>query len=695
MNDALAGLDAVDWPALKHAYGTAEDVPGMLRDLYRPAKAAQAADDLLTHVHHQGGGVYSSAPAALPYVIAAAADPAVAADVRAELLYLVRALADAANTAEPHFVTPAWPPAWDLAVGELLRLLDDPGAANRAAVAGALAEAHHRADEVLAALRARWTVEPAPATRLRLIESVGLLTAHATAQRGASSQRGASLAWLRELTGDAEPSVRLTAVEALRHALPGQPGKPGQPGQPVRPGQPMQPMQPMQDDAAAARTVSDVLSGSEPETWRPGSGPIGPTVVWALGLLGDDLAALAVAIRRLLGHPDPSVRAGALKAAAQMLSRRRSAVPELLPAVAGSLSDPEPDNRLFAARVLGMCGHAARPWADALAAMVTDEGEPYFAAQSHAVWALSRLGDVRCVAPLVRRLAAGARLGFAYHASYADGWWTYELSLTEVAGGLGAHADVLLPPLRARLAAASTLGERRGICQLLEAWGASAAPALPELLGLLDSDAAVWALDALAAIGPAAAEAVPAERLRALLDAPPEGQAFAPHSMTVAYGRLTGDWEPALALLLPQLDGPYGREGAIALLGELGPAGGAPYVERLRALLPVHTVGWLPLRVGEALWRITGRADEVVPALVGAITPFAERGGAYRAAIETVKLLAEMGADAAPAEPALRAFLNTDERAVRHGTWRSVPEDDELCDAARAALLTISAGRKA
>ncbi|CAM5306324.1 hypothetical protein SAVIM338S_00529 [Streptomyces avidinii] len=662
---ALAGLDSVDWPALEHAYGTAEDVPGMLRDLYRPAKAARAADDLLTHVHHQGGEVYSSAPPALPHLIAAAADPAVAEDVRWELLHLVEALAGAANTAEPRFVTPAWAAAWDLAVGDLMRLLDDPvgfGEAHRAAVAGALAEAHRRADEVVAALRARWAVEPGPAARLRLVDSVGRLTAHA------SSQRAASLAWLRELTAaDAGPAVRLAAVEALRHALPGQ------------------------HDAAYARTVSDVLSGSEPGTWRAGRAATGQTVVWALGLLEDDPAALADAIRRLLGHPDPDVRAGALKAAAQLLSRRRSAVPEVLPAVAGSLSDPEPDNRLFAARVLGMCGRAARPWADALAAMATDEAEPYPPARSHAIWALSRLGDVRCVAPLARRLrpAGGARLGFAYHASHADGWWTYELSLPEVAGGLGAHADVLLPPLRARLAAAASLDERRGLCRLLESWGAAAAPAVPELLGLLGTDAAVWALDALAAIGPAAAEAVPVERLRALLDAPPEGGRFARHSLVLAYGRLTGDWEPALALLLPRLDEPDGRDAAVTLLGELGPAG-APYAERLRALLPVHAVGWLPLRAGGALWRITGRADEVVPVLVGAITPFAERGGADRAAIETVKLLAEMGADAAPAAAALRAFLDADERPVRHGTWRSVPEDDELRDAARAALLAIS-----
>ncbi|WP_328456879.1 HEAT repeat domain-containing protein [Streptomyces sp. NBC_00386] len=658
MSEAPARIEAVDWTALRHAYGTAEDVPAMLRDLRRPEAAAEAADDLLTHVHHQGGGVYSSAPAVLPHVLAAAADPAVAAGVRGDLLHLVQSLAHSGNTAQARFVTSDWPEAWDLAVTDLLPLLDDPVAEHRTAVAHCLAEARRRADEVIAALRARWDVESAPRTRLQLIDSVGSLAAHT------GEQRGTSVDWLRAQMNGTEPSVRLTAVQALRRALPGQ------------------------ADSDCGRTVSDVLSNSEPATWRPEGATTG-TVVWAAGLLGDDRTALTDATRELLAHRDPVVRAGALRVAAQSLSSRRSAVADLLPAVARRLGDPEPDNRLFAARVLGMCGRAARPWADALAAMSTDAGEPHPPTRSHALWALSRLGDARCVPPLVRRLTE-ERHGFASHSSHADGWWTYELSLNEVAADLGAHADVLLPPLRARLPAASSLDERRSLCRLLTSWGASAAPAIPELLALLDTDAAVWALDALAAIGPEASKAVSPERLRALLDAPPADQPFAPRSLALAYGRLTGDREPALRLLLPRLGEPYGQESAATLLAELGPAA-VPYVGQLRELLTRHAQGWLPLRAGEALWRITGRTDEVVPALVRAITPFAERGGAYPAVIETVRLLAEMGADAAPARPVLKIFLDADERPVRHGTWRSVPEDDALCEAARTALLAASA----
>ncbi|MFF4007026.1 hypothetical protein [Streptomyces sp. NPDC001717] len=495
---------------------------------------------------------------------------------------------------------------------------------------------------------------------IRLVAAVGSLVSHADAQRDGS------LDWLRQLVHAADPAIRLATVQALRRALPGQDD----------------------GDDTYARTVSEVLFGSDPATWSPGGRSITATAVWALGLLGDDHAGRVDVTGKLLAHPDAAVRAGALRAAADMLSRRRSVVPLLLPGVARLLSDPEPDNRLFAARVLGMCGHAAHPWADSLADMVTDDGEPFLPAQTHAIWALARLGDARCAPPLARRLS-GERLGFAYDSSHSDGWWTYDLSLTETAAGLGTHADLLLPALRARLTAAAALDERRALCRTLQSWGEAAAPAIPELIALLDTDGAVWALDALAAIGPAAAQAVPRQRLRALLDAPPEGQSFAPRALALAYGRLTGDRDPALALLLPCLGEPYGQYDTVTLLGELG-AAGTPYVERLRELLPVHREGWLPLRVCEALWRTTGRADEIVPVLVRAIAPFAEGGGAYPAVTETVRLLAEIGPPAAPAEPALRAFLDADERPVRHGTWRSVPEDDELCAAARTALRAIN-----
>ncbi|WP_086831740.1 hypothetical protein [Streptomyces sp. NRRL B-24572] len=640
--DPLAGLDDVDWASHRHAYGPAADVPGLLRALYRPDEAADAADTLYMSVHHQGGCVASAAVAALPFLVRAATDPSVDAPVRIDLVDLVACVAAEGNRVEPRWIAPGWAEAWDTAVPGLLPLLHDPEPEVRTAAVGALEEAHGRADEALAALWTRHARETVPEVLGALVDAAGELAGHA------DREREPTLARLRGLTApDAGPGERLRAVAALRVA-----GAPGH----------------------HARVVDEVLAGGDLGGYR---------VAEAVKLLGGTLAERTGHLTRLLGHPTASTRREALEAAAGELSRRRSAVPLLLPTAAELLDDPEPDNRLFAARVLGMCGTAALPWADRLAAMTDDEGEPYLPAQDHALWALSRTGDPRCAAPLARRLG-GERLGFGYFSVHSEGWWTHELSLSETLGPLAAHARVLLPPLRTRLAAVRSVDEARALAQVLTAWGPAAAPAVPELCGLLETDGAVWAAEALAAIGPEAAAAVDRDRLRALIDAPPEGLPFAARALARAYGRLTGDRGPALALYLPRLDEPYGNDHTAIVLGELGPAG-APYADRLRELLRSEATGWVPVRVGEALWRITGRAEEVVPVLVAAVEPYTG-GGATRAVTETVRLLGRIGPAAAPAVPVLRAFLDADERPVEHGGWRSVPEDDELCAAARAAL---------
>ncbi|MGW0605378.1 HEAT repeat domain-containing protein [Streptomyces sp. NPDC002644] len=71
----LAGLDAVDWSALEHAYGPADDVPAQLRDLCSEDAEARgkALHALYGNIFHQGSR-YRATAAAVPFIARMAAD---------------------------------------------------------------------------------------------------------------------------------------------------------------------------------------------------------------------------------------------------------------------------------------------------------------------------------------------------------------------------------------------------------------------------------------------------------------------------------------------------------------------------------------------------------------------------------------------------------------------------------------------
>ncbi|MEU0950231.1 hypothetical protein ABZ379_47495 [Streptomyces canus] len=91
-DDLLAGLDDIDWAALGHAYGNAEDVPGQLRAVCGPDEEAResAFRSLFGNIFHQGTR-YSASPHAVPFLARiAVAGPAGA---RANALMLLTRLA--------------------------------------------------------------------------------------------------------------------------------------------------------------------------------------------------------------------------------------------------------------------------------------------------------------------------------------------------------------------------------------------------------------------------------------------------------------------------------------------------------------------------------------------------------------------------------------------------------------------------
>ncbi|MDZ7617237.1 MAG: PBS lyase, partial [Patescibacteria group bacterium] len=65
----LEGLDTVDWASLRHAYGEATDVPGLLSALLSPDPKLreEATCELFGNIWHQGT-VYPASAAAVPFL---------------------------------------------------------------------------------------------------------------------------------------------------------------------------------------------------------------------------------------------------------------------------------------------------------------------------------------------------------------------------------------------------------------------------------------------------------------------------------------------------------------------------------------------------------------------------------------------------------------------------------------------------
>jgi hypothetical protein len=87
----LDQLDEIPWQRLHHAYGTAEDVPELLRALARPDQQESALNELFHIIWHQGS-VYEASSYAVPFLFELACEQSIAR--REDLLGLVGSLAD-------------------------------------------------------------------------------------------------------------------------------------------------------------------------------------------------------------------------------------------------------------------------------------------------------------------------------------------------------------------------------------------------------------------------------------------------------------------------------------------------------------------------------------------------------------------------------------------------------------------------
>lgn len=635
-----------------------------------------------------GSSVSGAAAEILPFLVEAARDPGVT--VRFEILRTVADIARTGNTAPTAqvdrilegrwrpTVDEAWPAAWERAAEELLPLLDDGDYVVRGSAVLALAQSAAHADALIADFRARFDDEPELWPAGCLVRGVGELARHAT------RRREEALAWLRHrmtVEGKGEEpdmdqdidawiawdeeirhDVRLQAVEALCRALPGH-----------------------SDPLYAPVTTAALLASSAATVhlpWQCVSLHVG-VITEADRRLGADLPGRLALAHALLRHDGYEKRAGGLRIAATLMSRWRSAVPALLPAVAELVGDARPENRLFALRVLAMCGAAAHPWADLVATHLTPVGEPHELTWEHALWALSRVGDDRCVPHLAELLRSRGDFAYRPTGSIDRRWNRSDLSFAEALAPFAAHSDALLAPLLAHIKRTAT--RWHPYFSILRQWHRDGADVVPRLVELLDDDDMLMvSAHALLHLDSGPVATAHRERLRERID-PPNARHrdglshLSPHQ----YHALTGDDGPVRALLgspdssaSPELTPQLTEPDLLRACATLGGSLGAPAADRLRAMFHTALSGkperWSDAPKGavecaRALWRVTGDADDVLPRLLKLTARSALAGYQTPGGVEALELLAEVAATHPPvAERVARQLRATAEERIRH-----------------------------
>lgn len=162
----FTGIDEVDWASLRHAHGSAEDVPAWLRQLAScdAAERHSALDGMYGAVHHQGN-VYDSTLACVPFLCSIAVRETV--PDRGCIVELLVRLGSESGDARAREAVGAHAEVF-------VSLLADPDPGVRRAAAGAVVRFVHGPARVLQLLRRRIPVERDERVRLALTEALGL-----------------------------------------------------------------------------------------------------------------------------------------------------------------------------------------------------------------------------------------------------------------------------------------------------------------------------------------------------------------------------------------------------------------------------------------------------------------------------------------------------------------------------------------
>ncbi|MER6128615.1 hypothetical protein ABT173_39855 [Streptomyces sp. NPDC001795] len=608
--DVLTGLDDRPWATLVHAYGSAEDVPGGLRALAGTdtQAAEQALYEFWGNILHQGT-VYPVTAEAVPFLARLAA----AGRRSADLLVLLGSIA---ASSDEHGLAPgACREAVAAQLPVILPLLASDDAGVRQAAAWAVGHTAAGA-EAWPALERRWAMEQEGIVRAELLAAM---------VRVDPARSVAAATAALDSAGPAE--LRIAGVLACLDA-----GLPW--------------------DATQHDTLLSVLPANDLVAGRFDNEQREPLQAVVDVLLRRDTdqgreAALAL-LDAALRTPAPEVREEAVWAADHACMISRAAPARLVPLLLPLLDDPSSVPRVLP--LLGKIAEQAGPAAAALARLAGSGGDT----ADRALAALMTIAPDQAAPLLAIDLPQRPRA----------------LAVAAGARGVRATDEAALPftpavldAVRRRLADPELSGnEPIHLALLLASWGKAAAAAVPELLDALPRIplAGPKALRAVCPDEGAIRRRIQRRLAKAVRQGPEDGRLAAAHALY----ELNGEPHPLLTAIRAELaHGGHRLPQAAQLAARLG-KDADDIVPDLRAALsdPAQdrTIPQLDgdVALADALWQITGDADESVRVLDGVLA--AADGPWFRwTGIRAARLAARLGPAAQPLRPALERMLAT------------------------------------
>lgn len=724
MRAMFNGLHDLDWSAMRHPDGSAEDVPGLLVAL-RSADSHER-DRALSRLHravHDEGDVHPCTTASLPFLFALATDPAT--PDRAAIVALLVSIGRRAGLADSADHTAAADAVRSRAETFAVLAADPDAAVRRAAVPG-LGLFLDNAQRAAGLLRERLRAATGVTERILTMEATATLALRLPAAADDI------LMWFGRVAADpaADPETRLAAVIQRARCTPGRisddlvpavisllwtitsltpPSAAGRSSSgPLSSAGESSSGPPSSasrsPSGSPARGASPDGAGRAPST-APGAADLGAEVVAALAgperiprvhapsggllwclhdMLGGRVAERAAVLAEQLRSPDAGWRLDAIRMSGDLMTRWRGDHSDLIRLLARQAVDDDLEVAAAAAALLATCHPIASPVRETLAARVVafrpeawaDPRPAVRRAHRETVTALARLGDERAVPSLCTALTTDV-----------DAW-----RAVEAARHLPGSSGPLAPLIAERLDRAGHTRDRdeTSIRAMLDTLSALADPStVPAVVGALRAavrhhraDTVTAALTALAAFGPAAEPGLP--DIRSLVAGTATefaGPPVAPAALAALWS-VGGDAGEVMPGLLRMLDDDAAAVRAAAeVLGEIGP----PAVAAAPRLRDLVTGGREQVRAhcAAALREIGGEPE--TPAVLEALLSAWRRDAG--AAQRVVACLRRMGPAAAPALPDLLAELAQSRRG--DGRITDIAADERLQRACRDVIVRL------